>query len=106
MKDGFVVQRRFVGHEKRNRSQIIFVCIKYKCQRGLGIEDFDASKVYDEIDNDEDEKVVENEVEETCCNKILCSKLTQITVHVYLVLYNIKFMAVWFMYLNTLFLIL
>lgn len=85
---------------------MIFSVNKDEIKFSVVIEDFDASKVYDEIDNDEDEKVVENEVEETCCNKILCSKLTQITVHVYLVLYNIKFMAVWFMYLNTLFLIL
>ena len=38
MKDGFVGQRRFVGHEKRNHSRIIFVCMKYKCQRGLVIQ--------------------------------------------------------------------
>ena len=38
MKDGFVGQRRFVGHEKKNHSRIIFVCMKYKCQRGLVIQ--------------------------------------------------------------------
>ena len=34
MKDGFVGQRRFVGHKKKNHFWIIVVCMKYKCQRG------------------------------------------------------------------------
>ena len=35
MKDGFVGQRRFVGHQKKMDFQIIVVCMKYKYQRGL-----------------------------------------------------------------------
>ena len=35
MKDGFVCQRRFVGHKKKMDFWIIVVCMKYKCQRGL-----------------------------------------------------------------------
>ena len=38
MKDGFVGQRRFIGHEKNNHSRIIFVCMKYKYQRDLVIQ--------------------------------------------------------------------
>ena len=38
MKDGFFGQRMFVGHEKKNHSQITFVCMKYKCERGLVIQ--------------------------------------------------------------------
>lgn len=43
---------------------MIFSVNKDEIKFSVVIEDFDASKVYDEIDNDEDEKVVENEVEE------------------------------------------
>ena len=38
MKDGFIGQRKFVGHEKKNHFQIIVVCMKYTCQRGLVIQ--------------------------------------------------------------------
>ena len=40
MKDGFVCQRRFVGHQKKNHFRIIVVCMKYKsCVSRLLYED-------------------------------------------------------------------
>ena len=38
MNDGFIGQRRFVGHEKKNHFWIIVVCMKYTCQRDLVIQ--------------------------------------------------------------------
>ena len=35
MKNDFVGQRRFVGHQKKNHFGIIVVCMKYKYQRRL-----------------------------------------------------------------------
>ena len=40
MKDGFVGQKRFVGHQKKNHFRIIVVCMKYKsCVSRLLYED-------------------------------------------------------------------
>ena len=35
MKDDFVGQRRFFGHQIKNHFWIIVVCMKYKCQSSM-----------------------------------------------------------------------
>ena len=35
MKDGFVGQRKFLGHQEKNHFWITVVCMKYKCQMPL-----------------------------------------------------------------------